>query len=255
MSNTAINPFYMPRPIQRPATAAPPAKRQAPGSATYARLPEAPRNASPVPHLTSLYHNPETGAYGDRSYPGNCSGNLIRDLIKFFGAKSIIDPMAGSGTARDVCNKLGVYCWSGDLRQGFDACEPSRFPQECFDFCWLHPPYWDMKIYSDDPRDLCNAPTLDAFLERLHKVITNCRRALKPGGRLAILMGDRAGRGYVPLTYHVKRLCFAAGFEQRCPDIVKFAHGATSSRKQYPAAIIPLLHEVCLVVEKNGSPA
>ena len=33
----------------------------------YARLPLAPRNAVPVPHLTSLYHFHRAGEYGDRS--------------------------------------------------------------------------------------------------------------------------------------------------------------------------------------------
>src|SRR5262249_61938455 len=118
------------------------------------------------------------------------------------------------------------------------------------DFCWLHPPYWTMKRYSDDPRDLCNAPTLEEFLARLLKVLANCRKSLKPGGRLALLMGDCTGRDYVPLTYHAKRLCFAAGFVQRCPDIIKFAHSTSSARKVYSTALIPLLHEVCLVAEK-----
>ena len=36
-------------------------------SPVYARLPLAPRNASPVPHLTSLYHFHRAGEYGDRT--------------------------------------------------------------------------------------------------------------------------------------------------------------------------------------------
>ena len=65
----------------------------------YARLPLAPRNASPVPHLTSLYHFHRAGEYGDRSYPGNCGGNLIRDLLLYFKPQGIVcDPMQGSGT-------------------------------------------------------------------------------------------------------------------------------------------------------------
>ena len=42
-----------------------------------AKLPLAPINGSPVPHLTSLYHDDQAGDYGDRGYPGNCGGNLI----------------------------------------------------------------------------------------------------------------------------------------------------------------------------------
>jgi hypothetical protein len=49
----------------------------------YARLPLAPRNASPVPHLTSLYHFHRAGEYGDRSYPGNCGGGAPFYVVLF----------------------------------------------------------------------------------------------------------------------------------------------------------------------------
>ena len=75
-----------------------------------------------MPELTSLYHNSLAGEYGDRGYPGNCGGNLISDLLRFFRPATVFDPMTGSGTCRDVCKELGIYCWSSDLHQGFDAC-------------------------------------------------------------------------------------------------------------------------------------
>ena len=58
--------------------------RREQSKAVYAKLPQAPVTGSPVPELTSLYHNTEPGPYGDRSYPGNCPGNLIKDLLRFF---------------------------------------------------------------------------------------------------------------------------------------------------------------------------
>ena len=75
----------------------------------------------------------------------------------------------------------------------------------------MHPPYWRQKLYTDDPRDLSRAPTLEAFLERYRLLIENCAGSLAPGGKLAILMGDYCDReaGFVPLTYHTKRLAFA----------------------------------------------
>ena|GEM_PF-6136791 len=47
-----------------------------------------------------------------------------------------------------------------------------------------------MKEYSTNPNDLSRAPTLDAFLVRYGQFLRNCATALKPGGRLAVLMGD-----------------------------------------------------------------
>ena len=93
MTSTTINPFYAAR-STRPAPVTPtPREKLPPG---YARLPLAPRNASPVPHLTSLYHFHRAGDYGDRSYPGNCGGNLIKDLLNHFQPGLVYDPLCGA---------------------------------------------------------------------------------------------------------------------------------------------------------------
>lgn len=248
MNRYAVNPFYVAR-IERAATKSGNERQDT----VYVRLPVAPRNASPVPHLTSLYHSHRAGEYGDRSYPGNCGGNLIKDLLRFFQPGLVLDPMAGSGTCRDVCDKLGIPCMLWDIHDGFDACDPEDFTaRDTFDFIWAHPAYWRQKLYADDPRDLSRAPTLAEFLRRYRQFIRNCARALKAGGKLAILMGDYNDRdeGFIPLTFHTKRLAFAAGLTQACTDIIRFSHGASSSRKVYRSSFIPGLHDTCMVFEK-----
>lgn len=216
-------------------------------------LPTAPRNASPVPGLTSLYHKVTRGEYGDASYPGNCSGEFIKDLLRYFKPQRVLDPMTGSGTCRDVCDELDILCRSSDIRLGHDACDPRSYENiGTFDFIWLHPPYWRMKKYTNDQRDMSNAPTLNYFLYRYNQLIEGCKSVLEPGGKLAILMGDYSDRseGYVPLAYYTKLLCFRAGLKQTCTDIVRFQHGNTSSKKTYTSSFIPGLHDVCLIVEK-----
>jgi hypothetical protein len=243
------NPFYAAR-NQRVATTRPVPTEQT----LYARLPRAPITGSPVPHLTSLYHFHRAGEYGDRNWPGNCGGKLIKDLLTYFKPGGMVfDPMSGSGTAAEVCQELGIPCLAWDIHSGFDACDPKDFPPpESFDFIWAHPPYWRMKLYASDPRDLSRAPTLEHFLSRYGQFIRNCKTALKRGGKLAILMGDYADReaGFVPLVYHTKRLAFAAGLEQRCTDIIRFSHGASSGKKVYKSSFIPGLHDVCCVFER-----
>lgn len=248
---STVNPFYGVRSVR---SSAPPSQVTSARPA-YARLPLAPTNASPVPHLTSLYHHHEPGNYGNRAYPGNCGGNLIKDLLRFFRPANVLDPMTGSGTCQDVCRELGIDCWSNDLHRGVDACDPASLPARPLEFCWLHPPYWRQKIYTADARDLSRAPTLDAFLERYRQLIVNCAAGLVPGGRLAILMGDYHDReaGFVPLVYHTKQLAFDAGLRQCCTDIVRFSHGASSSRKVYRSSFIPGLHDVCTVFQKPAT--
>ena len=105
-----------------------------------------------MPHLTSLYHFNRAGEYGDRSYPGNCGGNLIKDLLLYFKPGLVLDPMSGSGTCPDVCQELGIPCMAWDIHRGIDACDPQGFSDaEAFDFIWAHPPYWRQKLYADDP--------------------------------------------------------------------------------------------------------
>jgi len=247
-----INPFYAAR-FNRIAPTPQRQTRPTPEQPVYAKLPRVPINASPVPHLTSLYHFSQAGEYGDRSYPGNCGGNLIKDLLRYFKCRSVFDCMTGSGTCQDVCNELGIYCWSSDLHQGYDACDGSKFPRECFEFAWIHPPYWRQKLYTNDPRCLSRTPTLQAFLDRYQLLIENCAGSLVPGGKLGILMGDYSDReaGYVPLVFYTKLLALRTGLRQHCTDIIRFSHGASSSKKVYRSSFIPGLHDVCMIFEKQ----
>lgn len=219
-----------------------------------ARLPLAPVNASPVPRLTSLYHGSEAGDYGDRGYPGNCGGKLIRDLLLYFQPRNVFDPMTGSGTCRDVCQELKVEHVSTDLRQGFDACDPTHYQAHWrFDFIWLHPPYWRIKRYNNDPRCMSSAPTLERFLGMYRGLIAGCNGVLAPGGKLAILMGDCMDRdeGFVPLTYFTKQIAYGNRLRSHCIDIIRFSHGALGSRKTYRSSFIPMLHDHCMIFERD----
>jgi len=244
MMNTiqTVNPFYAAR-IQCVVSTRQEADADQP---IYARLPRAPKNASPVPHLTSLYHFHRAGEYGDRKWPGNCGGNLIKDVLTYFAPNRVLDPMSGSGTCRDVCNELGIPIFAFDIHDGFDACDPHDFfPGETFPFIWAHPPYFRQKLYSSDPRDMSRCPTLEDFLRKYNIFIRNCAQALQPNGKLAILMGDYSDshEGFIPLTWHTKRFAFAAGLKQHCTDIIRFSHGASSSKRVYRSSFIPGLHD------------
>ena len=120
MSQHIVNPFYAARTRQiSPITFRHDITPQ------YAKLPQAPRNASPVPHLTSLYHFARAGDYGVRKYPGNCGGNLIKDLLRYFEARMVYDPLCGaphngssvaqfvmwcpSWTHRNICKSIESY--------------------------------------------------------------------------------------------------------------------------------------------------
>ena len=127
---------------------------------------------------------------------------------------------------------------------------------ETFDFIWAHPPYWRMKLYADDPRDLSRSPTLEHFLRRYGQFIRNCAGALKRGGKLAILMGDYSDRE----TRDMCRWCTTPsgwpsppGSRQHCTDIIRFSATApAAARKSTGRSFIPGLHDVCMIFEKTN---
>lgn len=224
----------------------------------FVELPAAPLTTSKVPHLTSIHSTRRRGPWGDARYPGNCSGYLIKDLLMFFEPRTVFDPMTGSGTCADVCGDLGIECKSLDVKSGFDAADPACYQQlPRFDFVWLHPPYWRMKKYSDDPRCLSNCKDIADFSAKLQAVIENCANVLSDRGRIAILMGDYFDpieRRIIPCTHLTKAICLRTGLWPACTDIVRFQHGNSSSRKSYNSAFIPGLHDVCVVMQRQQSP-
>lgn len=221
-------------------------------------LPEVPETTSPVPWLTSIHATPGRGDYGNAGYRGNCSGLLIKDLLLYHKPSRVLAPMAGGGTCRDVCRELGIECVSFDLKSGRDATASGAYwDQGLFDFVWLHPPYWKMVRWTDDPRCLANAATLREFLERLRMVVRNCVQVLRPTGHLAILMGDLRDQGeYLALPFRTLNIAYAERLVLAAPEIIRFSHGTTSARhKRYSCSFIPRLHDVCLVLRQRAESA
>ena len=216
-------------------------------------LPAAPINASPVPHLTSIHSNPRRGPYGSNRYRGNCGGYLIRDLLQYYQPEHVLDPMMGSGTCQDVCRELEIACTSMDIRIGDDAANPSCYQGfGKVDFVWMHPPYWKMIRYNEDPNCLSNAPTLDVFLDRMMCVLQNCRTVLNKNGKIAVLIGGYSLQGrYQPLSQLIMSRAIEIGLWPATTEIIRFQHGNTSSRRSYNSSFIPGLHDTCMVFEER----
>jgi len=218
-------------------------------------LPEAPRTASPVPWLTSIHATPGRGNYADPSHRGNCPGLLIRDLFLCYRPSRRLDPMQGGGTCRDVCSELGIPFEGRDLKTGFDATRPDSFRGlGVFDFIGMHPPCWNMIRYNErDRRCLSSAPSVKEFVAALRAVSSNCRSVLSPHAKLAALMGDGKHEGrYLALPCRTMNAAVAEGYWLAAPEIVRFGHGSTSSRKIYSTSFIPRLHDLCYVLEPRS---
>jgi SAM-dependent methyltransferase len=77
----------------------------------------------------------------------------------------------------------------------------------------LHPPYHNIIQFDDDPRNLCNAPDVESFLELFGRVLENTNRVLEPGRFLAVVIGDRYSRGeWIPLGFYCLERVRARGY-------------------------------------------
>jgi len=204
--------------------------------------------------MTSVVSYPaRCNQWGSPKYRGNCDGRLFKNLILRYGARRVADPMLGSGTTKDVVEglnkykKKGIAYWGGDLRNGFDLTK-QPLPGK-FDFCWIHPPYWNIIRYSDNPNDLSNYEDYEQFRKFLMVCLRRCYEALETGGRLAVLIGDVRRKGkYTPIVKDV--LGFPCG-ELRS-IIIKVQHNCTSDRRTYgKLEDPPIKHEYCIIFRKT----
>jgi hypothetical protein len=192
--------------------------------------------------LTSVVSYPNRGPWGDNRYPGNCSGYLLIDLCATYRPRRVLDPMEGGGTSREVCADMDIPYAGFDLRDGTDSLHDEI--GSGYDLIFWHPPYHDMKIYTDDSRDLSRSGSVAAFLALLRAGYRRFVELLAPGGRLAIMIGDLRRRGrYEPFTAEVARL----DREHLESIIVKIQHNVSSNKTQYGGVFVPILHETVTI--------
>lgn len=196
--------------------------------------------------LTSVVSYPDRGPWGDNRYPGNCSGYLLIDLCATFKPRSVLDPMEGGGTSREACADMGIAYAGFDLNAGTDSLRDDIGAS--YDLIFWHPPYHDMKLYSEDGRDMSRCGSLTAFLALLRFGYRRFFELLTPGGRLAILIGDLRRRGrYTALTAETARL----DREHLDGIIVKVQHNVSSNATAYSGAFVPILHETLTIYRRR----
>ena len=66
----------------------------------------------------------------------------------------------------------------------------------------MHPPYFDIIKFSDDPRDLSNAASTGAFLAMIGELVGMLADILDSGRYLALVIGDKYASGeWIPLGF------------------------------------------------------
>lgn len=130
---------------------------------------------------------------------------------------SVLDPFAGGSVRGIVASKLGRRYLGIDLRpeqvaaneaQAVRLCEEPRpewlvgdsrvvlaegLPPGEFDFVFSCPPYGDLEVYSDDPRDVSTMP-YPAFLEAYRTIVAGSIARLRADRFACFVVGDLRDR-------------------------------------------------------------
>ena len=151
-----------------------------------------------------------------------------------------------------------------------DARDLAWIPDESVHLVVTSPPYWTLKEYVANDRQMGAIADYETFLDELDKVWAECFRVLVPGGRICCVVGDvclprkKAGRHYVmPLHADIQVRSRALGLDCLTPILWhKIANGVTEAAgngagfygKPYqPGAVVKNDIEYILFMRKGGA--
>jgi modification methylase len=182
---------------------------------------------------------------------------------------------------RGAINKLlaaNAFYRSHPWPRPFDSTEHRLHLGDARDLSWIadesihlvvtSPPYWTLKKYQTNERQLGQIASYETFLDELDKVWRECARVLAPGGRICCVVGDvciprREGRHHVmPLHADIMVRARKIGLDSLTPILwFKIANGVTEAQgngagfygKPYqPGAIIKNDAEYILFLRKGS---
>ena len=178
-------------------------------------------------------------------YWGNFIPQIPNQLLKRYTKKGdwVIDTFLGCGTTLIECQRLGRNGIGIELQESVAAKARDLIQQEpnkhnvtldvvqgdslAIDynlllekhkvknaqFLILHPPYHDIIKFSDDPRDLSNTKSVNAFLETFTSIVQKAAAVLEKGRYFAIIIGDKyCGSEWIPLGFLTMNEMQKSGF-------------------------------------------
>jgi hypothetical protein len=102
-----------------------------------------------------------------------------------------------------------------------------RLGQKGVQLLIMHPPYFDIIKFSNDARDLSNAPSVDAFLQMMNEVVEKAREVLDKGRYFALVIGDKYSKGeWIPLGFMTMSEILKRGFSLKSIIVKNFEETA-----------------------------
>lgn len=167
-------------------------------------------------------------------YWGNFIPQIPNQMIKRYTKKGdwVLDTFVGCGTTLIESQRLGRNGIGIELQESvvqkarkFVSSEPNKYGvisevvtgdssvvdyrtllkkhgQESVQLLIMHPPYFDIIKFSNDPRDLSNASSVETFLKMMNRIVDNVSSVLDRGRYFALVIGDKYSKGeWIPLGF------------------------------------------------------
>jgi hypothetical protein len=200
------------------------------------------------------------------SYHGNFVPQIPYQALRRFTkpGEVVLDTFLGSGTTLIEARRLGRngiglelidtvaaeteqrlesaanphHTWQKVIRGDSAAAETINLVRQCLahhgrdqvQLLIMHPPYHDIIKFSDNPRDLCNAPTVTDFLEKFKKIVCGTYELLEPNRFLVVVIGDKYSRSeWVPLGFKTMEAVQSVGYSLKS-IVVKNMEGNRAKR-------------------------
>lgn len=178
-------------------------------------------------------------------YWGNFIPQIPNQMMKRYTKKGewVLDPFVGCGTTLIEAQRLGRNAIGIELQERMVEIannsvgyEPNRFNtvneaivgdsaeinygtvlkkygQKSVQLLMMHPPYFDIIKFSNDPRDLSNAKSINDFLVMMNKIVRKASEFLDKGRYLALVIGDKYSKGeWIPLGFLTMQEVLKNGF-------------------------------------------
>jgi hypothetical protein len=214
--------------------------------------------------LWVLKRRDNSGAH-NAEYWGNFVPQIPHQIMRRYTRRGewVLDPFMGCATTLIECQRLGRHGLgielqekvAGHARRLLDGepnpsgvtiltanADSSRVDipsllaphgQKSVQLVILHPPYFDIIRFSDDPRDLSNTVSVDGFLDRLLEVVENCSRMLDRGRYMALVIGDKYAAGeWIPLGFLAMSRILERGFRLKSIIVKNFEDTAGKRRQK-----------------------
>jgi hypothetical protein len=185
-----------------------------------------------------------SGAH-NAGYWGNFIPQIPNQFLQRYTKKNewVLDPFLGSGTTLIECKRLGrngvgvellpevvelaehnisletnIYNVKTEILNADSTKlnfkdELKKLNISSVQFLIMHPPYWDIIKFNENPNDLSNANTIDSFLDLLGKVVDNTYDILDNERYMALVIGDKYSKGeWIPLGFYCMQEVLKRGY-------------------------------------------